>query len=276
VYRQRFAEFVYQSPVPFSLGIGPDNAIRTSATNTKVFFRYRDLNGDRTPVFAFSDRNGGGANPARGFPSLGHNAFLAHSIRARVTPTNEGPRYCVACHLTDQSVANFGAQYADFRAKLAANDFGNLDFNLLKTHIGRNPGNQLDSPFFVHMVAGLGTGLFLFDRNGAAQNPLDNNANRYASDGRAPSSYFNPSEVVYDLDRVVDLNGVSNGSSNQPMKRPFLGPLRRDGATDPDMSGPLGATLARRLADPATGIVLNSWLDANGAAQGDASTHIGN
>ncbi|HEX5051649.1 MAG TPA: hypothetical protein VFZ65_07760 [Planctomycetota bacterium] len=275
VFKQRFAEFVYQSPVPFSLGIGMDNKIRTSATNTKVFFRYTDINGDRTPVFAFTDRNGGGANPAAGHPSLGHNAFLAHSIRGRVTATNEGPRYCVSCHLTDSALANYGTQYAQFRATLAANDYGNLDYNLLKQHIGKNPGNQLDSPFFVHMVAGLGTGLFLFDRNGAAQNPLDDNPNRYASDGVAPKDYFDPAQVYYDLDRVVDENGVSTGSSNQPMNQPIVGPNRRDGATNPNMAGPLGMTLSQRLADPAVGIVLNSWVDADRTTHGGASAVIG-
>lgn len=271
-FRQRFAEFVYQSPVPFTLGIGMDNQIRTTATNTKVFFRYRDFQGNRTPVFAFTDRNGGGANPARPYPSLGHNAFLAHSIRGRVTPTNEGPRQCVSCHLTDNSVSTFGAQYAAFRATLQANDFANLDWQLLKQHIGQNPGNQLDSPLFVHMVAGLGTGLFLFDGNGAAQNPLDQNPNRYGSDGTAPANQFNPAAVRYDLDRVVDPNGVSNGSSNQPLLRPIVGPNRRDGATDPTMSGPLGTTLSRRLADPATGIVLDSWVDADRTRRGQATT----
>ncbi|MBX3462245.1 MAG: hypothetical protein KF830_03670 [Planctomycetes bacterium] len=275
VFRQRFAEFVYQSTVPFSLGIGPDNLIRTTATNTKVFFRYTDINGDRTRVFAFTDRNGGGANPSRPYPSLGHNALMAHSIRGRVTATNEGPRYCVACHLTDNSVATHGAAYAQFRTRLAANDFANLDYNLLKVHIGRNPGNQLDSPFFVHMVAGLGTGLFLFDQNGGAQNPLDANPNRYGSDGVAPKDQFDPAAVRYDLDRVVDPNGVANGSSNQAMLQPIVGPNRRDGAADPGMAGPLGSTLARRLADPATGIVLDSWIDADGVPRGGAGAVIG-
>ncbi|MCB9879063.1 MAG: hypothetical protein H6835_15820 [Planctomycetes bacterium] len=274
VFRQRFAEFVYQSPIPFSLGIGPENDIRTTSTNTKVFFRYTDLHGDRSPVFAFSDRNSQGNNPSRPFPSLGHNALMAHSIRGRVTPTDEGPRYCVACHLTTDSVTNYGADYAAFRAALYANDFANLDYPLLKQHIGQNPGNQLDSPFFVHMVAGLGTGLYLFDGNGAAQNPLDTNVNRYGSDGRAPNTYFDPNDVRYDLDRVVDPNGVANGSSSIPMQQPVLGPLRRDGATDPNMSGPLGTTLANRLADPATGIVLDAWLDADRATHGGASTVI--
>jgi hypothetical protein len=274
VFRQRFAEFVYQSPVPFSLGIGMDNMIRTSATNTKVFFRYRDLNGDRTPVFAFTDRNGGGNNPSRPYPSLGHNAFLAHSIRGRVSPTAEGPRYCVSCHLTDNSVSTYGTQYQQFRTTLANNDFANLDWQLLKQHIGQNPGNQLDSPWFVHMTAGLGTGLFLFDGNGAAQNPLDENPNRYGSDGVAPADQFNPALVRYDLDRVVGADGVSNGSSNQPLNQPVVGPNRRDGATDPNMAGPLGTTLSQRLADPTSGIVLNSWVDADRAPRGGAGTII--
>jgi hypothetical protein len=277
-FRQRFAEFVYQSPIPFSLGIGPDNDIRTTATNTKVFFRYRDIDGNRTPVFAFTDRNGGGANrAARPFPSLGHNALMAHSIRGRVTSTKEGPRACVACHLTQDGLANYGSQYASFRSALYANDFANLDYDLLRQHIGQNPGNQLDSPLFVHMVAGLGTGLWLFDQNGAAQNPIDDNQDRYGSDGRAPSSYFDPAQVRFDLDRVVDPNGVSNGSSSIAMNQPVVGPQRRDGATDPNMSGPLGTTLARRLADPThpQAIILNNWVDANRTPKGGAAAVIG-
>ncbi|MBL9077390.1 MAG: hypothetical protein JNL08_07805 [Planctomycetes bacterium] len=274
VFRQKFAEFVYQTPVPFSMGIGMDNKIRTSATNTKVFFRYTDDQGNRTNTFAFTDRNGGGANPSRPFPSLGHNAFLAHSIRGKVTATNEGPRYCVSCHLTTDGIANFGSAYATFRATLAANDFANLDYNLLKVHIGKNPGNQLNSPFFVHMAAGLGTGLFLFNQNGEPQNPLDANPNRYPPDGVAPKDQFAPATVRYDLDRVVDGNGVPNGSSNQPMNQPIQGPNRRDGAPDPNMAGPLGTTLSQRLANPSTGIVLDSWVDADGVPQGGAGPII--
>lgn len=273
-FRERFAEFVYQSPIPFSLGIGPDNDIRTTAANTKVFFRYRDINGDRTPVFAFTDRNGGGANPSAPQRALGHNALMAHSIRGRVSPTNEGPRSCVACHLTDDSISNYGTEYAAFRAALAANDYGNLDYELLKEHIGQNPGNQIDSPIFVHMVAGYGTGLFLFDENGAAQNPLDDNPNRYGSDGVAPSTYFNPADVRFDLDRIVESDGSSNASSSIPMNQPFLGPLRRDGAANSNMTGPLGTTLAERLANPTTGIILNSWVNADRTVKGDATTLI--
>lgn len=273
-FRERFAEFVYQSPIPFSLGIGPDNDIRTTAANTKVFFRYKDINGDRTPVFGFSDRKGMGANPSNPQRALGHNALMAHSIRGRVTATNEGPRSCVACHLTDNSIATYGPQYDAFRATLAARDYGNLDFDLLKQHIGQNPGNQLDSPIFVHMVAGFGTGLFLFDENGAAQNPIDTNPNRYGSDGAAPSTYFNPANVRYDLDRVVETDGSSNASSSIPMNQPFVGPLRRDGAANSNMTGPLGTTLANRLADPTTGIILNSWVDADRTVKGGATAVV--
>ncbi len=278
-FRERFAEFVYQSPVNFSLGVGPDNRITNTAANTKVFFRYTDINGDRTPVFAFSDRNGQGsntaANPARPLPSLGHNALMAHSIRGRVTASNEGPRYCVSCHLTDTALANHRTAYETFRTQLATNDFANIDYDTLRTHIGLNPGNQLNSPWFVHMAAGLGTGLYLFDANGGAQNPIDDNANRYGSDGVAPRDQFNPANVVYDLDRVVDdTNGRSNGSSSVPMDQPILGPLRRTGATNTNMTGPLGLNLANRLADPNTGIILNAWINADGVANGFAAQII--
>jgi hypothetical protein len=272
VYRQTFAEFVYQSPVPFQLGIGVNNMIKQSATNTKVFYRYQDIDGNRTRVFAFSDRQGAGANPTQAHRALGHNTFLAHSIRGKVAAANEGPRYCVACHLTTNGLSRFGADYATFRTQMANSDYGNLNWNLLRTHIGRNPGNQLDSPMWVHMVAGLGSGVWLFDRDGGANNPLDNNANRYGSDGTAPAATFNPANVYYDLDRLVELDGTTNASSNHALDLPVVGPNRRDGATDPAMAGPMGQTLVRRLTDPATGIVLNAWIDADGLPRGDAPT----
>ncbi|MCR9246721.1 MAG: cytochrome c3 family protein [bacterium] len=279
-FRERFAEFVYQSPVNFTLGVGPDNKVTNTAANTKVFFRYLDIEGNRTPVFAFSDRNANGANPAqnptRPLPALGHNALMAHSIRGKVNPTNEGPRYCVSCHLTDTAIANHGTAYDTFRSQLRGNDFGNLDFDLLKTHIGRNPGNQLNSPWFVHMAAGLGTGLYLFDQDGAAQNPLDDNPNRYGGNG-APNTYFDPLDVKYDLDRIVDdVSGNANASSSVPMNQPILGPVLRDGPVNQNLTGPLGVTLANRLADPVTGIVLTTWIDADGNPNANATTIINN
>ena len=105
---------------------------------------------------------------------MNHNAMMPHSIRGRVSDDDEGPRYCVACHLTDDAIANHGTDYDAFRTAMATNDFASLDFPTLAQHIGANPGNQQNSPYWVHMVAGLGSGLFLFDENGAPVNPLDN------------------------------------------------------------------------------------------------------
>ena len=44
---------------------------------------------------------------------------------------------------------------------------------------------------------------------------------------------------------------------------------------DQNLAGPLGAALIRRLSDPTTGIVLDSWIDADGVARGGAPTFVG-
>lgn len=277
VYKQRTADFTYQSPLFFQLGVAPSGKITQFSANTKVFFRWQDKNGDLSQVFSFTDRNGQGNNPAVQFPSLSHNAILAHSIRGKVSAAREGPRYCVACHLTTESVANWGTQYQAFRSAMQSGNFGALDFNLLKAQFGQNTGNKNDSPFFAHMAAGLGTGLFLFDAAGRPVNPLDNNANRKGTDGVAPSSYFDPNLVALDLDRVVDENGIAQGSNNHTWLNSAartMGQALRDGCTDPELAGPLGKTLVRRLADPATGIVLDSWVDPDGAPHGNTSTFL--
>ena len=77
------------------------------------------------------------------------------------------------------------------------------------------------------------------------------------------------------LDRIVEPSGVANGSNNHTWVNPLLGPALRDGALDANLSGPLGAALIRRLTDPGTGIVLDSWLDADGLPQGDAALYLG-
>lgn len=275
VYRQRNADFVYQTPVPFQLGVGANGKIDQFSPNTKTFYSFIDRQGTRSRVFQFSDRNAAGNNPARQFPSMSHNAMLAHSIRGKVTAGNEGARQCVACHLTDQGLATYGTEYDAFRTAMAAHDYGALDYNLLKQHIGQNTGNQLDSPLWVHMVAGLGSGLFLFDENGAAVNPLDDNPNRFGSDGVAPSSIFAANRVRLDLDRIVESDGTANGSNNHSFLVPGPSPLR-DFAADPTQPGPLGRTLLQRLTDPNNGIVLNSWFDADGQPQGNAATFVPN
>ena len=200
--------------------------------------------------------------------------MMAHSIRGKVTAQNEGPRYCVACHLTDEGITNFSAQYDTFRTALATNDFASLDFPLMRDHIGLNPGNQMNSPLWVHMVAGLGSGLFLFDEDGCPENPLDNDANRAGCNGTAPSADFDPADAFFNMDRVVDGAGASTGSSNHPLMLGPPVPNLRDGAANLNLAGPLGSTLVQMLTDPVGGLVLDSWFDADGAPQGDANTFL--
>lgn len=269
VYRERFADFVYQTPLPFQLGINAHGKIGSLSANTKTFFRYKDINNEQSAVFAFTDRNGGGDGAGSGFPTLSHNAFMAHSIRGKVGPKDEGPRYCVACHLTENAVENWSEEYDAFRTAIANGDYGSLDFNLLKQHIGQNTGNQLDSPFYVHMAAGLGSGLFLFGADGAPVNPLDNDNNRHPNNV-APATVYDPANVVYDLDRLVEWNGISNASNNHALLSEQPATALRQGALDQLFAGPLGADILTMLADPVNGLVLDSWYDANGQPRGQA------
>jgi hypothetical protein len=256
------------------LGVGADNKIKAFSANTKTFFTYEDLNNNRSQVFAFTDRNGGGNSPGTAFPSLSHNAMMAHSIRGKVNSTDEGPRYCVTCHLTTNGLANYGTQYDAFRTAMATGNYGALDWQLLRTHFGRNPSNQLDSPLFVHMVAGLGTGLFLFDQNGAPVNPLDTDPNRKGAGGIAPATNFDIARVRLNLDRIVEDDGRSNGSSNHALLQAGLNSTLRDGAQQQGMAGPLGMTLIQRLTDPVSGIVLDAWIDADGVLRGFAGDYV--
>jgi hypothetical protein len=298
VYQQTNADFTYQTPVPFQIGVNTHNKIGVITTNTNVFFQYRDINEHFTRVFAFSDRKGLGNAPVPGggpLPSLTHNLMMPHSIRGRVTTQYEGPRYCVACHLTQDGLASFGTQnYLNFRDTMQNASFTALDFNLLRDHIGRNPGNQIDSPIWVHQVVGLGTGLFLFTAEGRPVNPLDDDPQRFGCQvvtthadgtqdldfGPSPQDVFDPvtftAMVELNLDRIVEPNGVANGSNNHALLEPVPDPIPitstlRDGANDPEFAGPLGARLIRRLSDPnAPGLVLDAWIDADGVPRGAA------
>ncbi|HEY5602861.1 MAG TPA: Ig-like domain-containing protein [Gammaproteobacteria bacterium] len=282
-YNQTAADFTYITPIPFTLGVSSENKITQMSPAEKTFYRFFDGNNE-SQVFVFSDRNGDGNNPdtagRNAAPASSHNVMMPHSIRGKVTANNEGPRYCVACHLNQAQLANFNAnnQYTDFFNNMANNNFAGLDFNLLQQHIGQNTGNQLNSPYFVHMAAGLGTGLFLFDETGCPVNPLDNNANRHYCPNGAPAANFNANTVnnvaVYNLDRIVEATGISNASNNHPMKNPGAGGNYRGGSLNQNMSGPLGGAYLQKLANPNLGLILDSWLDANGAPQGGAANHL--
>ena len=274
VFREEEAQFVYQSPVFFQLGVNSRNKISQMSSNTKMFFRWKDRRGNRTKTYAFSGRNSKGANElADAFPSMGHNAMMAHSIRGRVSSTKEGPRYCVSCHLTTDGMAQYGDLYNEFRTAMATNDFASLNYTVLTDHFGKNPGNQKNSPLFVHMVAGLGTGLFTFDENGLAVNDLDINPDRYplnrnVTNGDTPKSLYDPTRIRFNLDRIVNADGTATGSSNHALIGPIQGPTLRDGSLNPLMAGPLGARIVGALCDPDNGIVLSSWYDADGMPKG--------
>ena len=210
------------------------------------------------------------------------NQMAPHSIRGRVTDDNEGPRYCVSCHITQNAVDQYDAEYRQFLQAYQNNDFANIDFNVLQVHIGQNTGNQLDSPFFPRMVSGLGTGLFLFDENGCPVNPLDNNANREYCQNQAPANNFNANNVVYDLDRIVEFNGTANSSSSHPLLGAQGPTANRGNVSNSLMAGPLGGqTLFRLMGNPNDannpyGLVLDAWIDADGAPQGNAANYIVN
>ena len=288
VFDQANADFVYQTPVPFQLGVDVHNKIAPITPNTETFWQYEDLNGDKSKIFTFSDRNGGGSNRARAaLPSLSHNVMMPHSIRGKVTPGNEGVRYCTACHLTDTAVDTYRTEYDAFRAAMREGRFADLDFDLLKTHIGQNPGNQLNSPFWVHMVSGLGSGLFLVDENGCPTNPLDEDDRRVGCNhddvepdlrspaDRALDAAFDLNVAPsYNLDTIVDEAGRSTGSNNHRLLRPVDGPLLRDDPDTLEFSGPLSGSLIEKLSNPDTGIILDGWIDADGAVQGTAGLHV--
>jgi hypothetical protein len=261
--------------VPFQLGVDEHNRIAQVSTNTKVFYQYRDRARIFSRIFGFTDRNSDGNDPDKPYGSLGHNALMQHSIRGKVTSTREGPRYCVACHLTENSVSAGPnrAKYDAFRAAMAARNYA-LACQHAEGRIGQNPGNQLDSPVFVHMVAGLGSGLFLFDQDGSpsTRSTPTPTASAATASPRRPHGTARASRST--PDRIVDQDGTSHASNNHSMLDPGAGPNRRDGAADPGRPGPLGATLIQRLTDPDTGIVLDSWIDANGTLQGHASDFV--
>ena len=203
------------------------------------------------------------------------NQMTAHSIRGKIKNQNEGMRYCVACHITQNGIDTWGDKYREFWNLYQDNDFAQLFdegyFDIMREHIGKNTNNHLDSPFFIHMTTGLGTLLFLFDQNGCPVNPFDNNPNRENCNGNAPADIFDLNNVVYDLDKIVQIDGQTNAGSIHPRIDDRL--LRRDGSNR-EMSGPLNRRLIEKLADPNLSIILDSWLDSNGDAQGNANDFL--
>ena len=81
---------------------------------------------------------------------------------------------------------------------------------------------------------------------------------------------------------VLGGNDTSNHHFRQ-VDAPSVNPNRqgdprdpRSGSIDANMGGPLGAPLLQKLADPTLGIILDSWLDADGNLRGDVADFIQN
>ncbi|MEQ1566947.1 MAG: hypothetical protein ABMA64_14995 [Myxococcota bacterium] len=274
------ADFTYILPNWYTLDVSSRGEIAAGTPGMKNFYRFVDRNGNLAEGLTFSDRNGLGNNPNYGgtgaFPALDHNRIAPHSIRGKQAGNYEGGKQCAACHMNTAQIANFDAngEYTQYYADIEDRNYANLDYALLQQHIGLNTNNALNSPYYVHMVAGLGTGLLTSDNVGCPTNPLDNNPNRIYCNNGAPAANFDPNDIVYDWDKATEATGVGNVSMSRPILDVSGIALRGGGA--PTLSGPLNANLLSKLADPNVGLVLDSWVDANGQAQGSAANFIVN
>jgi hypothetical protein len=144
---------------------------------------------------------------------------------------------------------------------MQAGDFAALDFPLLRDHFGRNTGNQLNSPLFAHMVAGLGTGLFLFDDHGCAGQSARHVRQPRRRRRRRALDELRRRRVRLNLDRIVEPTAWRTARATT-WRSP--GRARRRCATARSIRRsrvPLGATLIQTPRRSANGIVLDSWLD---------------
>jgi hypothetical protein len=189
IYFNFAANFVYQNPIDFLMGVNDRGRI-SPYQGLHRFYSYTDLNNNTSNRVSYSDRNGLGNDPQlrnaqrNALPALQNQPFTPHSIRGRWSQTEKGGRGCLDCHIgnadidvTNQANATFAldAVYANYAAAIAFN---------------------------VRGAYGLGTNNWLFDANGDAVVDTNN----------APA---------YDLDRMVEaVTGVSNSSSNHPLFDP--------------------------------------------------------
>jgi hypothetical protein len=176
------------------------------------------------------------------------------------------------------AIANFDAngEYAQYFADIEDRNYAGVDFALLQTHLGSNTNNALNSPYYVHMASGLGTGMLLADQFGCPVNPLDQNANRIFCQNGAPADNFDLNNVVYDEDKVAELTGGTNASLTKPFIENAGQGVGLRSLGNGGFSGPMAPTILEKLAHPATGLFLDSWVDANGNAQGGAANFINN
>jgi len=182
------ANFVYQNPIQFMLGINDRGRI-SPYQGLHRFFSYTDLNNNTSNRISYGDRNGLGndpqfRNPTRNaLPALQNQPFTPHSIRGRWDTSAIGSRNCLDCHLGNANALNvwnennapfdIAANYANnYLASDQVEVPSNWGFNAIGTCLMDADGN------------------FVFDTANAA---------------------------VYDVCRIVELQtGVTNSASNHP------------------------------------------------------------
>ncbi len=223
IYFNFAANFVYQNPVDFMLGINDRGKI-SSYQGMHRFWSYTDFNNDTSNRIATGDRNGLGFDPAllnanrNDQPALENNPFTPHSIRARATQNQVGARACLNCHLYNNN--------ATFAYDQNQDEWANVQDYIANTEDYANA-----IPFNVNMAYGLGSDLWLFDADGNAVVDTNN----------AP---------VYNLDRIVEQNGASNSSHAHPLLNPLnINPRYADpvGTNNVPVVRPLTATVLQRL-----------------------------
>jgi hypothetical protein len=240
IYFNFAANFVYQNPVNFLMGINDRGKISVYQ-GLHRFFSYADLNNNTSNRVSYGDRNGLGNDPQlrlvtrNNLPALQNQPFTPHSIRGRYSADKVGTRNCLDCHLSNAAAVFMTDQY-------------NQTYDI--TAIIANQENYAASlPFQVNMAYGLGSNLWLFDANGDAVVDTNNTP-------------------VYDLDRLVEAQtGVSNSSSNHPLLDPLA--VNTDYLQFADTNGAM-------LARPLTATVLNRLEYLNVIAQGLTNTYMYN
>jgi hypothetical protein len=190
IYFNVNANFVYQNPINFMLGINDRGKI-SPYQGLHRFFSYTDLNGDTSNRVSYADRNGLGNDPQlknanrNQFPALQNQPFTPHTTRNRYTASAIGQRGCLDCHLPNANQVFITDQQNQ------TYDITNAVANYAASAAVRIPESR-----------GLGSNLWQFDADGNAVVDTNN----------AP---------VYDLDRLVEADGTSNSSSNHPLLDPL-------------------------------------------------------
>jgi hypothetical protein len=221
------ANFVYQNPVDFMMGINDRGRI-TPYQGLHRFMSYADLNNNTSNRMSWSDRNGLGndpqlRNPLRNNqPALQNQPFTPHAMRGAPTPTKIGVRQCSDCHLVNVAASNqwVGSNFANNYAPF--------------TYAWQNIAAAYAAASAVQVPSsrGYGTNFWLFDANGDPVVDTNNAA-------------------VYNLDRIVEaVTGVTNTSSNHPLFDPLgMNPdyIQFQDTNAARVARPLTATVLQRL-----------------------------